>query len=195
MDAWVIGLVASAIISLAYLTISGIIARGLTLHGMWRSNPLAVATCVIFFSCGIGHGIHAIHLAGPLVGLSAMTAAHTRMMFSESYVWAWELVTAAAATWYLTLRRRLPAVLRSTALYEDVSARRRHALEIHDNIIQEIATAKLATEMGRTDEAVDHLDRALCAARSVVNEFLAEPAQIVPSDLGRSSAPLASQER
>jgi signal transduction histidine kinase len=62
--------------------------------------------------------------------------------------------------------------------------RERHALDIHDNIVQGLAEAQLALEVGRPEQARDAVDRTLAAARRLVTELLGEPQ---PGDLRRDS--------
>lgn len=62
--------------------------------------------------------------------------------------------------------------------------RERHALDIHDNIVQGLAEAQLALEVGRVEQAREAVDRTLAAARRLVTEFLGEPE---PGDLRRDT--------
>jgi hypothetical protein len=185
MEWWVVGFIASGVISLAYLAIAGIIARGLTRTGTWGSNPLAVATALIFFTCGVGHGLHFVHALEAVLGSTDAGAVGAREHFNEWHTAPWELFTAAAAVWYFTLRRRLPALLGTTALFEDVAARRREALEIHDNVVQRIVTAKLALETGASDQAITELDAGIEASRSLVAWLLGDESTLKPGDVRR----------
>lgn len=62
--------------------------------------------------------------------------------------------------------------------------RERHALDIHDNIVQGLAEAQMAFSVGRVEQARDAVDRTLAAARRLVTELLGEPG---PGDLRRDS--------
>jgi hypothetical protein len=62
---WNLALLVNVVIAVAYLAISIVIARGIHAGGQWRSNPLAVATALIFLTCAIGHAAHAEHLLLP----------------------------------------------------------------------------------------------------------------------------------
>lgn len=62
--------------------------------------------------------------------------------------------------------------------------RERHALDIHDNIVQGLAEAQLAFEVGRPEQARDAVDRTLAAARRLVTELLGNPE---PGDLRRNT--------
>ena len=103
MHTWVLALVANAVVALAYLAIAWIVATGLVSAGQWRSNPLAVATGLIFFSCGVGHGLHFVHLALDEHGSRAATDLHLAV---------WDVGTGVAAVWYFSLRGRFPALVR-----------------------------------------------------------------------------------
>lgn len=57
---------------------------------------------------------------------------------------------------------------------EELRRRRRAALDIHDDIVQGLAMAKLSLELGATEEAMATLDAALAAARVLVTDVLGE---------------------
>ena len=166
MNSWGVGAFANAVVGLAYLAISLTIVRGLAGSGQWRSNPLAVATGLIFFSCGVGHAIHLEHL---LQNAGGARNAH------DWHLGIWDLGTAVTAVWYWSLRGRFPALVRGAALFEDMEQRRRQAFEIHDNVVQGVATAKLALELGDRDRAAVALDTTLVRAKSIISDLLGEP--------------------
>ena len=70
---------------------------------------------------------------------------------------------------------------------EDVSAdeARRQALEIHDNVVQGLASAKLALELGHHEEALDILDHTLAVSRRLVTDLISDEG-FRPSDLKRA---------
>lgn len=171
---WYVGLAANALISVAYLAIAAHILRGLWHTGQWSKNPLARATCAIFFTCSVGHGILAIHLALPWVGIEVASGTALRMAFTEWHMWLWPPVTGAAALTYWSLRGRFPALVRGAAIFDDLRERQRQALEIHDDIVQGIAQAKLCLETGRTDESQQALDETLEAAKAIITDLLGE---------------------
>ena len=57
---WMVGAAMNGVILVAYVAICITIARGLLRSGQWRSNPLALATSAIFFTCGVHHGAHVL---------------------------------------------------------------------------------------------------------------------------------------
>jgi two-component system, cell cycle sensor histidine kinase and response regulator CckA len=121
---WQLTALANAAILVAYMAISVAIGRGLWRSGQWRNNPLGLATASIFFSCAIHHGTHTAHLLGPYVGYDMDAGLALRQAFGGSvHVAAWDLLTAALAIWYWTLRGRFPALVRGAAVFEDLMLR------------------------------------------------------------------------
>lgn len=55
------------------------------------------------------------------------------------------------------------------------SLRQRQALDIHDNVVQGLALAKLSFELGEDEAGLDAMERTLDAARSFVTELLGDP--------------------
>src|SRR4051794_16849245 len=193
MELWVIGAIANGTIMLAYLAIAYTIIGGIAASHQWRDNPLAVATGAIFLSCGVGHGLHLVHLLAPYVGVDETGGLAARQEFQEWHIWAWDLLTAGVAIWYWSLRSRFPALLRGTALFEDVRQRQAQALEIHDSVVQGLAKTKLSLDLGRTEEGEREVAETLAAARGIISDLLGEEGSEVelgPGDL-RRKAPAA----
>ena len=72
----------------------------------------------------------------------------------------------------------------------DQRASERQALEINDRIVQGLAEAQLAFELGRPEQAREAVDRTLAAARALVNELLGDVdtgAALRPGDLRRAA--------
>jgi len=65
---------------------------------------------------------------------------------------------------------------------------RRHALQIHDRVVQGLAMAKLALDLHDEPRARDAIEAALEAARQLVSELLGqadlEPGQLAGGDAG-----------
>ncbi|HWH09134.1 MAG TPA: hypothetical protein VNX21_08030 [Candidatus Thermoplasmatota archaeon] len=174
MDWWLIGTFATSVAALAYLALSFVILRGLRESQQLTSNPLALATGLIFLSCGLGHGVHAVHAFLPAVGIDVHLGLAAREIASDWHVWLFEGFTAGIAVWYWTLRRRFPALLRGTAMFEDLRQRQRQALEIHDNVVQGLAKAKLNLELGRTEEGMREIEDTLKASRAIITDLLGD---------------------
>ena len=62
--------------------------------------------------------------------------------------------------------------------------REREALDIHDNIVQGLAEAQLAFDLGRPEQAREAVERTLAQARRIVTELMGEPE---PGDLRRAT--------
>ncbi len=52
---------ANSIIAACYFVIAALIFIGLARQRRLGFNPLATATCLIFFTCGLGHATHVEH--------------------------------------------------------------------------------------------------------------------------------------
>ncbi len=179
MEFWQIALTVNIIVTICYLMIAWIVGRGIHHSGQWRSNPLATATFLIFLSCGVGHGMHVEHLLLP-----GVTREASRTAFDLHLVMV-DLATATIAIYYFLLRRKFPALLTSAAMFEDMEERRRQALDIHDTIVQELATAKLAMETGHETMGMAALTRGLEASKAIIDDLIGEStASIASSEAG-----------
>ena len=165
MSNWIFGAAANAVIATAYLCIAYFVARGLLQTRRWFSNPLALATSMIFFSCAVGHALHLQHL---LLDVDGAREAH------DWHIGAWDILTAMVGVWYLSLRGRFPALVRGAALFEDMRVREHQALMLNDNVVQGITTAKLAFELGEDELGAETLEQTLEQARRIVNELLGD---------------------
>ncbi|SNQ51201.1 PAS domain S-box [Frankia canadensis] len=148
MTWWQISAAANAVIMAAYTAISVAIGRALWRSGQWRKNRLGLATTAIFFTCGVHHGWHTVHLLLPDHAMNVLTGHHMtgggdmpgmemgdesdrdhiagnpmRLAFNDPSTTAWDIITAAAAVWYWTLRSRFPALVRGAAVFEDLKLR------------------------------------------------------------------------
>jgi len=94
---------------------------------------------------------------------------------------------AAFVDFYLE-HRRLEELTRQLTAAEE---RRRHALELNEAIVQGLAVAKMAMELGDADRAADTLERTLQAAKRVMTHLLLEEADggIRPSQLRAAASP------
>lgn len=175
----IFGVTTNGVIALAYLVIAFIVIRGLILTRQLFSNPLAAATGAIFLTCGVGHGMH------------AYAAAIGHPMPYDIWIWSWDAITAVVAVLYLGLRKRFPALLRGTAMYEDLLQRQREAVQINDNIVQGLAEAKLALEMGEEQQGREALERSLTSAKAIISNLLGSEAKgtaLGPGDLRRKKS-------
>jgi CheY-like chemotaxis protein len=77
--------------------------------------------------------------------------------------------------------KRIEQLTKDLAMAEE---RRQHALQINEGIVQGLAVAKMALELGDQDRALDTLGRTLQAAKAVITHLLLDHGDdIHPSDL------------
>jgi signal transduction histidine kinase len=186
VERWQLAITANGIVAIAYVSISLHILRGVQRTRSWRSNPLAVATGLIFATCAAGHLGHLTHLVDPA----------TRPASVQIYDWhlvVIDLVTATIAIRYWLLRSRFPALVRGAAVFEDLAERRGQALDLHDRVVQQLATAKLAIELGETEHGLRALERGLESSRAIVTALvgdeIASTASMDAGGLRRSAGP------
>ena len=183
-----IGAAANVIILVAYLAIAAKILIPLHQTRGWTENPLALATGCIFLTCAVHHGAHPFHMLLPIIGLEEHVGHAMREAFDEWHLSSWDIVTAGVAGWYWSLRNRFPALVRGAAVFEDLKLRRREALDIHDNIVQGLAVAKIAIELDRKEEGLAALEKTIGASRKIITELLGEgpETRLRPGELTRS---------
>jgi hypothetical protein len=170
---WEISAAANAVIGIAYLVIAYIILGGLIRTNQLTSNKLGLATGLIFLTCGVHHGTHAFHMLIPAFGIHDQQALDLRASWHWPSV-AWDLVGAAVALYYLSLRGSYASVLRGAQLFEDMKVRERQALEINDNIVQGLSVAKYALDNGQSEKSQKAVEETLKKARSIITELLGE---------------------
>jgi len=184
MHWWPVGAAANVIVAVAYFSIAATIGNSLRRGSQWRTNRLAVATAAIFLSCGVHHGAHAVHLLWP-----ASAHDHSggmRAIYDSALLSGWDVLTAAVGLWYWSLRSRFPALVRGASLFEDLHMRRQQAMELHDGVVQGLATAKLALELGHLDEAATQLERTLEISKGIITSLLLEDPDVgVPGSVRR----------
>ncbi|HEX8002944.1 MAG TPA: hypothetical protein VF519_09655 [Mycobacteriales bacterium] len=193
---WQLTALANGVILLAYSLISATILRALIRQKQIRSNPLGVATAAIFFTCAVHHGAHAVHMVAPAFGLEEATGLAMRRSMGTSAL-VWDALSAAVAGYYWTLRRSYGALLQSSpALFADLKARQRSALEINDNIVQGLALAQYRYERGDPAAANAAVVATLAKARRMMSDLVDPTATrgltIEPGDLVRSVPTQAS---
>ncbi|MGQ0630706.1 MAG: response regulator [Sporichthyaceae bacterium] len=138
MDSTSVSMLANALVALAYFGISGVILIPLLRSGQFRRNRLGAATAVIFFTCAVGHLLHA---AGPLTG-SAMTG--------KAPVAVWDVTTMIVAGYYWSLRRTYGSLMRGAVLFDDLREQQRVAAM---EAAQSIAEARAEAERERAAHA------------------------------------------
>jgi two-component system cell cycle sensor histidine kinase/response regulator CckA len=151
-------LLANMVIMIAYAAIMVAIVVPVARAGQLRTNRLATATALIFFSCAVGHALHAVMTYRTLV---QTTDTHRMHMDAGGWPWTsavWDLITAAVGVYYWTLRRGYGVLLGKGAIYVDPWGQRRleeaDARERAARDIAEAQRATLATVVEHTDDAV-----------------------------------------
>jgi PAS domain S-box-containing protein len=146
-------LLGNLIIMVAYAAIMVAIVVPVTRAGQLRSNKLAGATALIFFSCAVGHGLHALMAVNEL--------SHDDRMAMTAVTWPsaiWDAITAVAGVYYWTLRRGYGILLGNGAMYVDPASQRqldqagRREQDARD--AAENHRAVLATVVEHTDDAI-----------------------------------------
>jgi PAS domain S-box-containing protein len=145
---WQVMAAANVVISLAYFGITAAILLPLVRARAVRANRLGLATAAIFFSCAVGHGMHALHaLLAPAGAPSAADSAALGVHWHEAL---WDALTAAVAVYYLTLRRTYGALMGGAAQFEDLEHQRRVAAV---NAREAVVAARAAAERERDAHA------------------------------------------
>jgi hypothetical protein len=170
---WQLSTAANLTIGVAYLAIAYIIISGLSRTQQLSTNKLGLATGLIFVTCGVHHGTHAVHMLLPSLGVEDAQGLALR----EAWHWpsvGWDILGAGVALFYLSLRGSYASVLRGAQLFEDLKARERQALEINDNIVQGLSVAKYALDQGKDDTSKKAVEDTLKKARTLITELLGE---------------------
>lgn len=173
MEAWQLGAVANFVVAVAYFLICWAILRPLVSAGQARSNKLGLATAMIFFSCGVHHGTHSVHLVVPSLGWDEQAGLALREAFSW-HVTAWDVLSAGVGVFYWSLRKTYGPLMRGAALFEDMKERQRQALELNDDVVQGLAVARMALDLGQRDKAVDAIERSMASASRIISDLLGQ---------------------
>lgn len=116
---WELAVALNGVIALCYVVIAGLITFGLITTRQVSTNPLALATATIFYTCALHHGHHAAHLLAASSGRSSADLAAVRGVFGEWHTVAIDGVGAVVAIVYLGLRRNYKALLSTPQMFED----------------------------------------------------------------------------
>jgi two-component system cell cycle sensor histidine kinase/response regulator CckA len=152
-------ILANVVIIAAYASVTVAILVPLARAGQLRTNKLAVATALIFFSCAVGHALHAAMSYRSLITVAATSDEHRAP--DPGWAWAaalWDVFTAAVGLFYWSLRRQYGVLLGKGAIYVDpwgqrridqAGARERAALDVAES-----HRATLAAVVEHTDDAI-----------------------------------------
>lgn len=176
LEAWMVTAAANFVMVVVYALVSISMIRAIIDGRQLRSNPLLTATAAIFVTCTLGHGAHLAHAlvatAGVWGGTDLTPAQAVRAEFGDMRLLVWDAITAVVAVYFYTLRSRFAIVYKGAALCEDMEKRERQALEMHDNIVQGLAQAKMALDLGEREEGYRAIDTTLAASRRIMTEVL-----------------------
>jgi hypothetical protein len=184
---WHIGLVANAVVALAYLAIAYAIVKPLIDSGQLRSNALGAATAAIFFTCAVHHGGHTVHMLLPYADAEQRQGLALR----ASYDWEaaiWDVITAAVGSDYWTLRRTYGPLMRGAQLFEDMRQREAQALELNDNVLQGLVVAKLALDLDDREKSRAALESSISSASHMITNLLGTHPDRSDSGMLRSRA-------
>jgi hypothetical protein len=190
METWQVVTVENLIVGGAYLAISYIILSGLIKTGQLGSNKLGLATGLIFFTCAVHHGTHAVHMLIPSLGIEDAKALAMR----DAWHWetaVWDGLTAVVGVYYLSLRGSYASVLRGAQMFEDMKVRQRQALDVNDNIVQGLTVAKYELDRGEDKRSREAIEETLRKSRALITELLGErgsEVELGPGDLRRSQS-------
>jgi hypothetical protein len=168
---WQIGLVANALISIAYFAIAAAIVHPLAKTGQLRSNPLGAATAAIFFTCAVHHGAHSVHMLLPSFELDDTRGLAMR----QAWGWPlaiWDVIGAVVAIYYWTLRRNYGSLMEGAQLFQDLRQREQQALELNDAVLQGLVVAKMALDLDQPRKANDALTASIQSASRIITELL-----------------------
>jgi hypothetical protein len=186
---WATGLVGNAVIAIAYLSISTVIAVPLVRSGQIRTNPLAAATAAIFFTCAVHHGNHTVHMAMPWLGVETDRGLAMRASYDPAMA-LWDVVSAAVGVHYWSLRRSYAPLMRGAKLFEDLRQREQQALEFNDNVLQGLVVAKMALNLDQPAKAMEALDASIASASRIITDLLGPDRRGTSAGLLRSDAAL-----
>lgn len=170
---WQIGMAANGVIAVAYLLICLAIVVPLARSGQLRSNPLGAATAAIFLTCAVHHGSHAVHMLMP----SFIDGDERGLAMRAAWGWpltTWDIVGAAVAVYYWTLRRNYSSLMEGAQLFEDLRKREQQALELNDSVLQGLVVSKMALDLDDVDRARAALDSSIESASRIITNLLGD---------------------
>jgi signal transduction histidine kinase len=193
---WELGAAANAVIAIAYFGIVWAIVRPLLKSGQLRSNPLGAATAAIFLSCAVHHGGHVVHMLLPVFFDGQTTGLAWRQAYDLPTA-LWDLVGAAIGVYYWTLRRTYGSLMQGAQLFEDMRARERQALELHDAVLQGMVVAKMALDLDELEQARSALEASIESASRMISDLLGpanvtEEQRLLRSKAATLSSPLTA---
>lgn len=191
---WQVGLVANAIIALAYFLIVLAIVIPLARSHQLRTNPLGAATAAIFFTCAVHHGAHSVHMLLPSLGMNDPEGLAMRAAWGWPLA-TWDVVGALVAAYYWTLRTNYSSLMEGAQLFEDLRAREQQALELNDSVLQGLVVAKMALDLQQPRKADEALTTSINSASRIITNLLGSEhfaiqlLRSAPATVGAGTAP------
>jgi len=191
---WQVGLVANAIIALAYFLIVLAIVIPLARSHQLRTNPLGAATAAIFFTCAVHHGAHSVHMLLPSLGMDDPEGLAMRAAWGWPLA-TWDVVGALVAAYYWTLRTNYSSLMEGAQLFEDLRAREQQALELNDSVLQGLVVAKMALDLQQPRKADEALTTSINSASRIITNLLGSEhfaiqlLRSAPATVGADTAP------
>ncbi len=170
---WMLGAACNAVIAVAYSMIVVAIARPLVKSRQLRSNALGAATAAIFLTCAVHHGAHVVHMLMPYAGVDQEQGLAMRTAWGPELA-LWDLVGAAVAVYYWTLRGGFGPSDRSPQLFKDQYEREQRALELNDAVLQGMVVARMALDLGERRRGLSALDGSIDAASRMITELIGD---------------------
>lgn len=186
---WMLGAACNAVIAVAYSMIVYAIAKPLVQSRQLRSNAMGAATAAIFLTCAVHHGAHVVHMLMPYAGMDLERGMAMRTAWGPELA-AWDLVGAAVASYYWTLRGGFGPSNNSPQLFRDQYEREQRALELNDAVLQGMVVARLALDLGDSRRGLAALDGSIDAASRMITELIGDDRGQLAKRPLRSSAAL-----
>lgn len=135
----------------------------------------------------------------PALGFDDPTGLALRQAFHWPVV-AWDFVSAGVALYYWSLRRTYGALMHGAKLFDDMKERQRQALELNDNIVQDLVAAEMALRLGERVLGVEAIQGTLIRAREIITDLLGEArsetelgagdlVRVGPAEVGKAKLP------
>ncbi len=151
-------LLGNLVIMVAYAAIMAAIVVPVSRAGQLRTNKLAGATALIFFSCAVGHGLHAIMAYRGITAAAVTGGIEHSHLDSTGWSWPsalWDMFTAAVGVYYWTLRRGYGVLLGKGSIYVAPSEQEaRDVAEQHRSTLAAVAEHTDAAIVGVTLDGV-----------------------------------------
>jgi signal transduction histidine kinase len=183
---WHVGVVANVLIAITYAGIAVPLLR--SARAARRGNRLRLGAAAVFLTGAAHHVVLGTHQIVTVSGAEAEVGLALRAAFDDWHLSVLATVVAFAGAWCFWLQARHPWPREADASDGPGLDRERQALDIHDNVVQGLATAKLAFELGDNQRGMDALDKTLVGARSIITALLSAEGPLDPSDLRRERA-------